>query len=335
MLYENKKLILLIFLLCILMNSVQIEFADENSQNEWLVVKGDLHCHSNFSGDSTARLERVIQYSVENGYDFIALTEHNTLRHLKEDHSTENLIVLPGYEWTLGSVHINLYGLRSFHQKTFLYDREYVAEYLDYIHELGGYASVCHPNDPKYGIKIGYDIPIDFMEVWNRNFLEDDKESLKDWHNLLVQGRKIYAIGGSDEHNYEQVERGPFNNVFVKEKTADEILKNLKKGHNYISLTKDGPEIQFFCEEALMGDTVKYSSDKLLTIKIVKAAPASLVRVYSDKGLEFEEKVVDIQNNDYFYSKEWPMEKRMFYRVEVWLTPNQIAGISNPIFIEN
>lgn len=305
---------------------------------DMLIVRGDLHCHSNFSHDSNVSVEQVIEESIKTGYDFIALTEHNTIEQLKKDFSTEKLIVLPGYELTLKTGHINLYGVRSFEQKTDISDAEEITEFLDYFHGLGGIVQINHPNDaPKYNAKFGYNIPMDMIEVWNNGhsvgpkFDLADQKTLEDWHEMLCHGRKIVATGGSDKHA-NHLNRSPFNCVIVKEKTAESILENIGKGHMYITATLNGPIIELFCGSAIIGDTVKYSTKKKISMRIRNIVSGTTVKVYSNKGLEMEKKMESLQNQT--YEKEFPMEGRIFYRVEVWGNPGFISAISNPIYIE-
>lgn len=302
-------------------------------KTERFVVRGDLHVHSSYSHDSAVPAEKVIEDSAKTGYDFIALTEHNTINHLKKDLSTKEVTVLPGYELTLSTGHINLFGVRSFEERISMIKASEITEFLNYFHDLGGYAQINHPNDPLYSAEFGYDIPMDFIEVWNNSkFGEDDKKTLEDWHNLLCEGRKIVATGGTDEHKVH-LNRSPFNNVFVEEKTANNILDNIKKGHLYITATKDGPDIQLTCGTAIMGDTVEFTDKKSVSLKIDRLASNSIIKVYSDKGLEHEEKYNDAKSSA--YQKELAMNGRTFYRVEIWTSSNTIAAISNPIFIRS
>ena len=41
---------------------------------------------------------------------------------------------------------------------------------------------------------------VDAIEVWNGLWNVDDELSLRIWHQLLRQGRRITAVGGSDSH---------------------------------------------------------------------------------------------------------------------------------------
>ena len=62
----------------------------------YFILKGDLHVHSDFSHDSVVPIEQVVSESSIAGYDFIAVTDHNTPRHMIEDHSTDDVLVNAG-----------------------------------------------------------------------------------------------------------------------------------------------------------------------------------------------------------------------------------------------
>lgn len=318
------------FYLAVICTTLFLAAAAPVSAKEYFVLRGDLHVHSDFSHDCDVPLAQVIEESIQTGYDFIALTEHNTQNHLLEDHSVSDLIVLPGYELTLQTAHINLLGIREFDENIGLITPKEVTDYLNYIHELGGYASLNHPNDPNFPSRFKYNVPIDFIEVWNNaRFGDDDLQTLNEWHELLVEGRKVFAVSGTDAHK-NHLNRSPFNNVYVTEKTAEAILTSLKQGHNYITATADGPDIQLSYGDAIMGDIVEHAVGENILLTIDRLGPKSVIRVFSDQGLELEfgaQQEVSI-------TKELPMDGRSFYRVEVWTSSGSMVAISNPIFID-
>src|SRR5262249_14944641 len=61
----------------------------------WL--KGQLHLHSNRSGDSDTPPERAASWYAEHGFDFIVFTDHN---HVTRVEGPSGLLVLPGVELT-------------------------------------------------------------------------------------------------------------------------------------------------------------------------------------------------------------------------------------------
>lgn len=301
-----------------------------SASDGYFILRGDLHCHSNFSRDSEVPAETVIKESIETGYDFIALTEHNTMAQLLQDLSTDQLIVLPGYELTLETGHINLFGLRSFDERVDMLFADEISAFMTEFRAQGGYSQVNHPNDPKYAAKFGYNVDMDFIEVWNNaKFGSDDQQTVSDWHDMLCLGRKIVATTGTDEHK-KHLNRSPFNNVYVKERSSEAILSSIKAGHTFITKATTGPKIQLHGVTAIMGDTVSRAAEKTVTLSISDLEPNSSIRIFSDAGKEFEETPSTSTN----YEKKLDTQGRKFYRVEVWNSDGEMRALSNPIFIE-
>src|SRR5450432_2915738 len=60
-------------------------------------LKGQLHLHSNRSGDSDTPPADVVRWYAAHGYDFIVFTDHNRITTLA---STPSMLVIPGVELT-------------------------------------------------------------------------------------------------------------------------------------------------------------------------------------------------------------------------------------------
>lgn len=321
--------------LVLLMLAAVIVFGASGSlaaKPELFIVKGDLHSHSAFSHDSEVPVEQVIAESIIAGYDFIALTEHNTLLHLKKDHSTKDLLVISGYELTVTPIaHFNVFGLRNFIKKSAIYNKKEMDEYLAYFKELGGIIQLNHPNADTFYSRFGYDYDIKFLEILNGNFREDDHQTLKDYQRLLCEGRKIIATGGTDVHKNHTV-RKVFNNVLVTEKTEGAILAGLTAGRNFVTVNLDGPIISLTCVDTLMGGAVNYQEGQTVAITIKNITPGTIVKVYTSNGLEATETYS--ATNESPYLKEVSTKGIKFCRVELWFDSENICAFSNPIYIQ-
>ncbi len=299
---------------------------------ELLILKGDLHCHSSFSHDSVIPVEQVIAESIIAGYDFIALTEHNTLLHLQKDHSTKDLLVISGYELTVTPIaHFNIFGLRNFIKKSAIYTKKDMDEYLAYFKELGGIIQLNHPNADTFYSRFGYEYDINFLEILNDNFRKDDRQTLTDYQNLLCEGRKLIATGGTDVHKNHTV-RKVFNNVLVTERTEKAILAGLTAGRNYVTVNADGPIISLTCGNILMGGTVTYQEGQTIAISVKNITPGTIVKVYTSKGLEATETYS--ATNESPYIREVSAKGIKFCRVELWFDSENVCAYSNPIYIQ-
>jgi len=295
-------------------------------QPKMFILKGDLHCHSSFSHDSDVPYAQVIADSVTAGYDFISLTEHNTNRHLREDYSTPELLVVRGYEATTTAGHVNVFGLSSVPMKSAVYSADEFNQYLAPLAEQGAFLQLDHPNAELYFSRFGYDVQTHGIEILNGVFRDDDRQTLQDYQQLLLDGRKVIATGGTDAHR-NHTKRGAYNCVLVTERTEQAILQGLAAGRNYVTVEVEGPVISMQCGDAVMGGTVVRQSKQTVEIKIEQLKPGMIVRLYTDKGMAIE------QSADSSYTIKLPTDDIAFVRAEVWFANDTIAAYSNPIYI--
>jgi predicted metal-dependent phosphoesterase TrpH len=303
-----------------------------SSESPYFTLKGDLHVHSSFSHDSDVPVAQAVEESRDAGYDFIALTDHNTTRHMREDHSIGGLLVIPGYEHTTPAAHINIFGLRDIPRKSAIYTKDDMEAYLEPLRAQGGVFQLNHPNDELYYSRFGYDLDFHFLEVLNSAWREDDHQTLNDWHGLLVEGRKIVATGGTDAHR-NHTARQVYNNVLVTDYTEEAILEALMAGRNYVTTSPDGPAIHMAVGDVVMGGTATYEEGQTISIQLHNVAPHTIMRIYSDRGLELQ--VSCSKEESGFYELELSTEHKRFVRLELWFDETSICAFSNPIYIEH
>ena len=317
-----------VLIICLLLVSLSglVHAADEG----YFILIGDLHCHSDFSHDSDVLIEQVVEESGVAGYDFLSITDHNTVRHMTKDYSTDEVLVMAGYEHTTQAAHVNIFGLRYVPRKSAIYTLGDMEEYLRPLREQGAYIQLDHPNDSLYYSRFGYDMEMDFLEVWNGVWREDDHKTLNDWHDMIVAGRYIPATGGTDAHG-NHARRNVFNHVYVQEKREGAILEALAAGRNFVTRYVDSPIISSECDGEIMGGTVDYHEGQAVTIKIANLRSGLTLKVYSNQGLYFED--VHEAGGDYTLSLETTSVD--FFRVELWASDKAMEAFSNPIFIRH
>lgn len=246
------------------------------------MLKGGLHCHTTRS-DGAGAPEEVIRYHYENGYDFLAITDHRKYNY-KNFAPELPITIIPGMEFD--NTFEQEKGFRCFHtvcigpekengngyeQDEYFAsgtakDQEEYQAYLDKIHAKGNLTVYCHPEwsstPARYFDKLEGDFAI---EIWNSGcVMESDMDAdAAYWDELLGQGKHIYGVATDDGHTMNQHCKGW---VMVKaENCVDDILEALKNGAFYSSC---GPEIyNFYVEDGKA---------------VVECSPAARIRFHSD-----------------------------------------------------
>jgi hypothetical protein len=288
------------------------------SQPGW--YKGDLHCHSTHS-DGEFSYPAVLDFAHDQGLDFIATAEHDTISHFQYlpemQQRLPDMLILYGIEYTSYLGHANVYNydrMFDFHATNPGYDLNPV---LDLIHAGGGYFSPNHPA-AFLGIGLPFEITavdwskVDFYEVVNGRmrilgFIPNpiNVKAQRDWDAMLQKGLRITAIGGSDDHSAGQHESPistpvgtPTTVVWAPELSTRGILDGLKAGHVYVLPRgpKSGLKIEFTAEgngkSVMMGDAiaaqeiafkVKVEGAAGKTLRIVENGRARLVPITSGR----------------------------------------------------
>ena len=249
------------------------------------LLKGGLHCHTTRS-DGACTPEEVMRIHKENGYDFLAITDHR--RYNFKDYAPElGLTILPGMEFdneilTLPCDH----GFRTFHtvclgpkkeegnpyeQDTLLesarvLDQDGYQPFLDELHKNHNLTVYCHPEWSGTPARYFDRMQGNFaMEIWNSSsaLSYDMDTDAAYWDELLGMGIRIFGVATDDghaawEHCHGWVMVNAENNV-------NDILRALAEGAFYSST---GPEIHDFYVE---GEKI-----------VVDCSPVDKIRLHSD-----------------------------------------------------
>jgi hypothetical protein len=194
-------------------------------------LKGQLHLHSNRSGDSDTAPEDVVRWYAARGYDFIVFTDHNRIT---APPSTPSTLVVPGVELTQNSerctpaptpgnkclLHVNAlfvtppalglipWGPPASSSRAEIYRRALAA-----ARRMGGLTQLNHPN-----FHYGADGPLvaalareglTLLEIangsWDSNDTPDEKgrpTSEAIWDAALSAGATVYGTATDDAHHY-------------------------------------------------------------------------------------------------------------------------------------
>ena len=246
--------------------------------------KGCLHCHTTRS-DGSMEPGDVIRLFQENGYDFLALTDHRNYNYQNFAPETDVLII-PGMELDNGRLPTET-GFRCFHTVCIGPSREdgngYAQDetmpsaqaddqfayqvHLDTIHEKKNLTIYCHPQWSSTPARYFEKMQGNFaMEIWNSGcaITCDMDNDAAYWDELLGQGIQIYGVATDDGHSKDHHCKGW---VMVRaEKNLNAILKALEEGKFYSSC---GPEIyNFYVEDGKA---------------IIDCSPVAKIRLQADK----------------------------------------------------
>jgi hypothetical protein len=202
-------------------------------------LKGQLHAHSNGSGDSSTPPEEVHRFYEEHGYDFVVFTDHNVVTDTPDSDRT---LTFPGVELTRNlnrcepqppngnscSLHTNAlfvadadttkHGRIDFAPPKSLARREAYIYELKRAKELGGLAMLCHPNllfsgPDEATIFELTGLGLSLMEIRNEAW---DSENAGDanhpstealWDGVLNRGAHLFATATDDAHHYADAPR--------------------------------------------------------------------------------------------------------------------------------
>jgi hypothetical protein len=201
--------------------------------------RGDLHTHTVHS-DGRRRIAEMASAATSAGLDFIVSTDHNTSSANRAWATTEiaGPLVIAGEEVTTRHGHWLAVGLPPGGWIDWRYaPRDGVfGDYAAQVHADGGLVVAAHPSVPLPGCawEFGYH-DVDAMEVWNGLWNVDDELSLRVWHQLLRQGRRITAVGGSDSHTSTQPVGRPQTVVYAHGLSTPDVIEGLRCGRCYMA----------------------------------------------------------------------------------------------------
>lgn len=252
----------------------------QNENAVWL--KGNLHCHTIFS-DGKFTLDMVKYSYKSHGYDFIAVTDHNSYTDTRNI-SDEAFIMLQGTEITCFTksqkqIHINAFWENDCNilsgEKFNPENYEQTSKLLDKLRKQGSYIMLNHPH---WSFLTSSDVEIsnqyDAVEIYNYSteLLENMGDGTIFWTELLSKGCKLWNGGSDDNHNRFETDSlycdsfGGYTVVKAEARTPSAVLNALKAGSFY---TSTGPKIHDFYVE----DNIVY----------IKCSPCKRIYINGDK----------------------------------------------------
>jgi len=230
---------------------------------------GDLHGHT-FHSDGDFSPAEYLQTAHQRGYDFVALTDHNTFSAVPQVRRlAENWInVIGGVELTTFNGHALVLGLEGWSEWR-VKDGTTMSGIARAVHERGGIYVIAHPKSEGHPFCAGCrwafsDMlpgPARHVEIWNRAWIErtHNEGAVQMFYKWLDDGCRMVATAGTDTHRPVPFDhRIPANRVYAEDNTPEAILSALRRGHSFVTC---GPDLVLGAETAAgtmagMGDVV-------------------------------------------------------------------------------
>lgn len=242
--------------------------------------RGDLHMHTAHSdGACLSRrgvkvpcpVFKTLEAASARGLDFIAVTDHNATSQFGAMRELapyfDDLLLMPGREITTFHGHANLFGpVAAVDFQLGSARAPNLSAILDEVEAAGGILSINHPGLPSGEVCMGCGWTakgVDYsrivaIEVVNGGLAEGPLSGLAFWEARLNEGRRITAIGGSDNHDPTlPPDRAPAIGVPTTVVRAGElsqaaILGAIAQGHVFLDLA--GTRRRLLEVEAVSGE---------------------------------------------------------------------------------
>lgn len=236
--------------------TVRYEISFEPEAPSWLL--GDLHLHSDAS-DGQHDIPTLAKRAKKKGLDFLAVTNHNNYSENFSLPHIPGLTLIPGVEWTHYRGHMNFLGIQKPFSGSFVAnDLAGMQAITRQARERGALVCVNHPKCNLCPYLWQDDQSFQLVEVWNGPMRQVNREGIAWWTELLRQGRRIPAVGGSDYHrDHSPVRLGnPVTAVYAASPAPADILEAVAQGRSYITDRVRGVGLEMTCGDATFGDLI-------------------------------------------------------------------------------
>jgi len=170
-----------------------------------VVMKIDLHLHTNFSHDGLSSPKEIVDAAIKKGLDVICITDHSEIKGAFEAIKYalgKNILVLPGIE-----IMSQAGDILAINVKELVPDGLSTKDTINEIHQQGGIAVAPHPFNWPFGKFRGTLEELktfDAIECFNANaFRFVNKKALN-----FAKKYNLAHTAGSDAHNARYVGRG-------------------------------------------------------------------------------------------------------------------------------
>jgi len=319
-----------------------------NPNRGW--YRGDLHCHTLHS-DASWTTQELVAEARRQGFDFIALTDHNTVSPLAEmaDLAGGGLLTMGGqelttfwghavclgaYDWLDWRVDRAGVGMAAIAERLYTEDKLYI---IAHPYAIGDpYCTGCRwlytsmmPGTAR------------LVEIWNGPWFgghplehNQNEDGLALYYRWLNEGHTLVATAGSDAHGPKGYLGGVGCNViYAEELSTKGILRALAEGHLYLS---SGSTLQVHAQNsqgatAMMGDRLAVVGDPVtVTATWADAPTGAILRLVVNGAMQAHQGVAargEVHWRLPAYGPRW-------CTVELRGADGAMAAVTNPIFLD-
>lgn len=308
-----------------------------STERRWYA--GDLHVHSEESGDATATLAEIATLAQDRGLDFVVVTDHNTISHHERLAAAQpdyaDLLFVRGIEVTTYAGHGNAIGVADYVDHRVGLDGVSATTIIDDVVAQGAVFSVNHPalelGDTCIGCAWTHaETPWDEVAAIEIHTGAYDVSSvlftplaIELWDGLLDDGHRISAVGGSDDHRAgaDDAEIGSPTTMILADGLSEQaLLDGIRAGRTVVKLRQpDDPMVVLTMSdadggEAELGDTVTGVGEARLHAHVTDGDGTSL-EIYRD-GVKID--TVLVGGDDATIDRTYPVSGELErYRAEI------------------
>ena len=249
-------------------------------------IKGDCHMHT-VNSDGSRTPAQLYEMLYRKGMDFAFVTDHNYNTPGETEFNYKGVGIFPGMEISGSLGHVNVFGE---HMLVRAVNRPRTpAEYrtlVDFFRSRGAHVSINHPLDRGLRWQLGLgDFAPDSVEVWNSPMHTDDVYCMRWWHEQLLDGRFIPAVGGSDFHRDYYVTRllaSPTTYVYAYSNAMADVLEAIRAGRVFVTNSPAAARLFLTCGETVPGESVGFGQGKTVTVACDFLRRGQTLRVYNN-----------------------------------------------------
>jgi hypothetical protein len=324
--------------------------------------RGDFHSHTNSSWDGRYGPPELAGLARQQGLDFLAITDHNTIKAFDRFGDDPGLLVIPGLEVTTTVGHWNVFGLEGSTAGSWQEWMQGICEenrvvnlpperatsgLMQEIAGLGCFNSINHPFlKPWQWRDMEAELAhVHGLEIWNDYLWPDSRattpEAVAFWTRCLNAGLRLTGIGGSDFHLLPGDREGspgeylgaPATWVCAEQLSGEAILDGLRRGRAYVT---NGPRLAFKArcngETFEIGDNLPAFEGVIeftaSAFEVEGAATARLVQ----NGQVVQQAQVGGGRAELGFSLRPAPGQRHWFRFELLGSEMDFLALTNPIF---